>query len=506
MFPSTSGTPQGLSPSSGESHRVSTGSNSSYGSSGFESLKCSASTSSSFLQTSMHVAESPADSNPSRSSVHSTGSGSASSSLASSSVHALDDSFHSASTAAQTPTVVNVTQMVLNGMPQAEILANWLDSINLSEYLTMFLKQGYDLHTIARIAPEDLIPLGIKSPEHRRKLMADIHSWQIEDVLPNVIPLGGLREWLHQIALVEYIGVLESQGYNTVEEVLNLTWEDFEDIGIKRLGHLKRLGLAIKKIKDHRRTMACRDPVSSPHSPSIAQLSSPMMPRGLDRPILSSSRFNDPPPPAPSSGHFQPKMSAHDKIDYISYSRGGKTAPTPPVRYPSASDASKISGKFDDPLFVEPTPIRLNLVPAGKILSDISKMNKEKEAEREFGFYDSDCPPPPAPLYCEANPLRLLPLRNSMCSNGSASSSEQIPFANENVGTIKPARDSTREALKFDIPMSLPPMVAVETNRDRPESDTAKAYREIDTMMQVLVNDLDSVILSSKSSKESAKK
>ncbi len=43
--------------------------------------------------------------------------------------------------------------------------------------------------------------------------------------------------------------MFESQGYCDLQEVLKLTWEDLEDIGIKRLGHLKRLGLAIKKMK-----------------------------------------------------------------------------------------------------------------------------------------------------------------------------------------------------------------------------------------------------------------
>lgn len=56
-------------------------------------------------------------------------------------------------------------------------------------------------------------------------------------------------EWLTLLALPEYISVFDSQGYDSVQEVMKLSWEDFEDIGVKRLGHLKRLGLAIKKLK-----------------------------------------------------------------------------------------------------------------------------------------------------------------------------------------------------------------------------------------------------------------
>lgn len=57
------------------------------------------------------------------------------------------------------------------------------------------------------------------------------------------------REWLMLIGLSEYAGLFESQGYNSLNEVQKLTWEDFLEIGIKKLGHLKRLELAIKKMK-----------------------------------------------------------------------------------------------------------------------------------------------------------------------------------------------------------------------------------------------------------------
>lgn len=38
----------------------------------------------------------------------------------------------------------------------------------------------------------------------------------------------------------------------SVEDVTTLTWEDLEDIGIVRLGHQKKLLLAIKRVKDIR--------------------------------------------------------------------------------------------------------------------------------------------------------------------------------------------------------------------------------------------------------------
>lgn len=52
------------------------------------------------------------------------------------------------------------------------------------------------------------------------------------------------------LRLEEYIQSLLAQGYQTVRDVTQLPWEDMEDIGIVKLGHQKKLLLAIKRIKD----------------------------------------------------------------------------------------------------------------------------------------------------------------------------------------------------------------------------------------------------------------
>ncbi|VDL70961.1 unnamed protein product [Nippostrongylus brasiliensis] len=450
-FPSTSVLPD-------PSHRISTGSNSSQGSSGFESMKShgttSASSSSSSFHTTSLLTPSHTDSPPSRISVHSSGSGgSGSSSLASSSVDALDDSFYSSSS----DTPVNVTQMVAKGVPEAEILALWLDKIGMTEYLALFLTQGYDLSSIARITPEDLLSLGITNPAHRKRLINEIHSWQITDSWPSVPPQGGLSEWLTLLALPEYINVFDSQGYDSVQEVMKLSWEDFEDIGVKRLGHLKRLGLAIKKLKvsgiynvilcfDYRRLM--NNPVdtltNSAKSHSV-QVPSPLLSARSVAPtsvqehsMPAHPRQSDPPPPAPSSA-VRGKANLNGNIDYLSYSRGSKNAPAPPVRAneecATFSELRRSSKGSYDPIFERIEPIRLNLVSTGKILSEASR---ERDTPSVLGAPNADCPPPPAPLHCEGSIRRLQHAFQSSAnsSGGSSSSLEQLPFANENCGTI----------------------------------------------------------------------
>lgn len=61
---------------------------------------------------------------------------------------------------------------------------------------------------------------------------------------------GSIEEWLRLLRLDEYIAPLLAQGYETVRDVTQLPWEDMEDIGIFKLGHQKKLLLAIKRVND----------------------------------------------------------------------------------------------------------------------------------------------------------------------------------------------------------------------------------------------------------------
>ncbi|WKY16906.1 hypothetical protein Q1695_001485 [Nippostrongylus brasiliensis] len=507
-FPSTSVLPD-------PSHRISTGSNSSQGSSGFESMKShgttSASSSSSSFHTTSLLTPSHTDSPPSRISVHSSGSGgSGSSSLASSSVDALDDSFYSSSS----DTPVNVTQMVAKGVPEAEILALWLDKIGMTEYLALFLTQGYDLSSIARITPEDLLSLGITNPAHRKRLINEIHSWQITDSWPSVPPQGGLSEWLTLLALPEYINVFDSQGYDSVQEVMKLSWEDFEDIGVKRLGHLKRLGLAIKKLKDYRRLM--NNPVdtltNSAKSHSV-QVPSPLLSARSVAPtsvqehsMPAHPRQSDPPPPAPSSA-VRGKANLNGNIDYLSYSRGSKNAPAPPVRAneecATFSELRRSSKGSYDPIFERIEPIRLNLVSTGKILSEASR---ERDTPSVLGAPNADCPPPPAPLHCEGSIRRLQHAFQSSAnsSGGSSSSLEQLPFANENCGTIKSRDNAARKATtsvsqthtpRKALPISIPDCSSSNCEKSlHTVGPNGNVLSDIGFMLQNLTDELDAML------------
>ncbi|KFB47851.1 AGAP000961-PA-like protein [Anopheles sinensis] len=130
-----------------------------------------------------------------------------------------------------------------------DIISDWLMEIHFQEYTYLFLDAGYDLSTIARMTPEDLTAIGIRKPNHRERLKRHIDALRLPDPLPGYVP-GSIEEWLRLLRLDEYIQPLLAQGYQTVHDVTQLTWEDLEDIGIVKLGHQKKILLAIKRVKD----------------------------------------------------------------------------------------------------------------------------------------------------------------------------------------------------------------------------------------------------------------
>lgn len=51
---------------------------------------------------------------------------------------------------------------------------------------------------------------------------------------------GDLAEWLSAIGLPQYHKKLKSNGYDSINIVTDLTWEDLQEIGINKLGKERR--------------------------------------------------------------------------------------------------------------------------------------------------------------------------------------------------------------------------------------------------------------------------
>ena len=147
----------------------------------------------------------------------------------------------------------NQSVILKASFPEDEMIEEWLKSIDFIEYLHHFIDSGYDMPTISKMTPEDLIGIGIQNPTHRRILKTEIQRLIVptNDVSSPSCDFTGsnsLYDWLYSLRLEEYHRMLCKQGYDTILKVANgITWEDFEDVGIRKLGHQKRLSLAIKK-------------------------------------------------------------------------------------------------------------------------------------------------------------------------------------------------------------------------------------------------------------------
>ncbi|KAM3597850.1 uncharacterized protein V6R79_010135 [Siganus canaliculatus] len=100
---------------------------------------------------------------------------------------------------------------------------------------------------------KDLTAIGITKPGHRKKMTSEINKLSVNEWLPEHKP-ASLGEWLSAIGLSQYHQVLVQNGYENIEFITDITWEDLQEIGITKLGHQKKLMLAVKRLAEMQRS------------------------------------------------------------------------------------------------------------------------------------------------------------------------------------------------------------------------------------------------------------
>ncbi|XP_010768999.1 caskin-1-like, partial [Notothenia coriiceps] len=83
-------------------------------------------------------------------------------------------------------------------------------------------------------------------------MTSEINKLGVNDWLPDHKP-ANLGEWLSAIGLSQYHQVLVQNGYENIEFITDITWEDLQEIGIIKLGHQKKLMLAVKRLAEMQR-------------------------------------------------------------------------------------------------------------------------------------------------------------------------------------------------------------------------------------------------------------
>ncbi|XP_028312095.1 caskin-2 isoform X2 [Gouania willdenowi] len=125
----------------------------------------------------------------------------------------------------------------------------WLSSFQLQQYTEHFLSAGYDIPTISRMSPKDLMEVGVTKPGHRKKIYLEINNLDVSEWIPEVLP-SDLSQWLGAVGLLQYHQTFSENGYDSISILKDLSCEDLQEMGITRLGHQKKLMLAVKKLMD----------------------------------------------------------------------------------------------------------------------------------------------------------------------------------------------------------------------------------------------------------------
>ncbi|RXN02117.1 Caskin-1 [Acipenser ruthenus] len=158
----------------------------------------------------------------------------------------------------------------------SEAVIHWLSEFQLQVYTPNFITAGYDIPTISRMTPEDLTAIGVTKPGHRKKITSEISKLNVAEWLPEHKP-ANLAEWLSVIGLGQYYQVLVHNGYENIDFITDITWEDLQEIGITKLGHQKKLMLAVKKLAEIQKAEHGRGTLrrKAPQSLEVVAIESP---------------------------------------------------------------------------------------------------------------------------------------------------------------------------------------------------------------------------------------
>ncbi|CAF3953812.1 unnamed protein product, partial [Rotaria magnacalcarata] len=239
--------------------------------------------------------------------------------------------------------------------------------------------------------------------------------------LPDFKP-DTLYDWLYYLRLDEYMSLLSKQNYKMLSDITSIAWEDLEDIGITRLGHQKRFMLGIKRLIDIDKGHYQPNP-NKINNPSIKQSKST-----IERcNSLEHNRFIRPTTNGDSSAYAtlrKPHCSPNSLMS--SKQRNGSAGTYMPAlsfRLPPPLSSAVMNSSTNNfqPISTSRT----------RSLENIN-MNQRK-LEAHINQYESV-----TSQYAQiSSMMNNLGSNNDTNLSSSTDSTNCIPFANENMGTIK---------------------------------------------------------------------
>lgn len=148
---------------------------------------------------------------------------------------------------------VNVGELMRSGLSDSQIIFNWLREVNLEAFYESFVRAGYDLLTIMKMTPSDLCAIGIADPNHRKVLVRHMKRLDVSELDERLDAMvrraGSIEALLEVVHLGQYAPLFRQQGYKSIGELMLISWEDLEEIGVAKLGHQKKLMHVIKRLE-----------------------------------------------------------------------------------------------------------------------------------------------------------------------------------------------------------------------------------------------------------------
>ena len=128
----------------------------------------------------------------------------------------------------------------------------------MEKYFKNFLDNGFDDYlTIYKVTPSELTAIGIKDPCARNLIKSHLNTYfgklltsnSDTEMSDDISSYENISDFFKQINLQQYVECVKAHFKNLDDFIQNLNLEDLEEIGVKKLGHQKKLLLHAKRIK-----------------------------------------------------------------------------------------------------------------------------------------------------------------------------------------------------------------------------------------------------------------
>jgi len=147
-----------------------------------------------------------------------------------------------------------VLALMRQGLSDSQIIFAWLADSRMQHYYQHFVQAGYDLLTVLRATPADLSAIGILEPSHRLQIKQSMASLDVSGLdlqLGRLLAtVASVEQLLQLVHLEQYSAALTGHCRSLDEFASGLSWEDLEELGVRKLGHQKKLLLVAKRLRE----------------------------------------------------------------------------------------------------------------------------------------------------------------------------------------------------------------------------------------------------------------